>query len=101
MVSLSSGLKAILKAEHSMLKLKFWKQTHFLSNGVYHKVLPLAHFCFLMYINDMPNCLEKANITTLADDTTLLYSSNSLQDLEKTLNEEFIFLATAQLINVL
>ena len=37
----------------------------------------------------MPNCLEKANIRTFADDTTLFYSSNSLQDLEKTINEEF------------
>ena len=46
MVSLSSGLKAILKAEHSMFKLKMLNQTHFLSNVVYHKVLPLAHFCF-------------------------------------------------------
>ena len=44
-VSLSSGLKAILKAEHSMFKLKMLNQTHFPSN-VYHKVLPLAHFCF-------------------------------------------------------
>ena len=60
-------------------------ETHFLSNVV----LPLAHFCFLIYINDMPNCLEKANIRTFADDTTLFYSSNSLQDLEKTINEEF------------
>ena len=37
----------------------------------------------------MPNCLEKANIRTFADDTTLFYSSNSLQDLENTINEEF------------
>ena len=37
----------------------------------------------------MPNRLEKANIRTFADDTTLFYSSNSLQDLEKTINEEF------------
>ena len=44
---------------------------------------------FLIYINDMPNCLEKADIRTFADDTTLFYSSNSLQDLEKTINEEF------------
>ena len=41
-VSLSSGLKVILKAEHSMLKLKMLNQTHFLSNVVYHKVLSLA-----------------------------------------------------------
>ena len=45
-VSLSSGLKAILKAEHSMLKLKMLNQTHFVSNRVYHKVLPLVYFCF-------------------------------------------------------
>ena len=37
----------------------------------------------------MPNCLEKANIRKFAGDTTLFYSSNSLQDLEKTINEEF------------
>ena len=37
----------------------------------------------------MPICLEKANIRTFADDTTVFYSSNSLQDLEKTINEEF------------
>ena len=43
----------------------------------------------LIYINDMPNCLEKANIRTYADDTTLFYFSTSLQDLEKTINEEF------------
>ena len=49
----------------------------------------LGPLLFLIYINDMPNCLEKANIRTFADDTTLFYSSISLQDLEKTINEEF------------
>ena len=42
----SNVLKAILKAEHSLLKLKMLNQTHFLSNVVYHKTLLLAHFCF-------------------------------------------------------
>ena len=39
----------------------------------------------------MPNCLVKANtcIRTFADDTTLFYSSHSIQDLEKTINKEF------------
>ena len=46
-VSLCSGWKAILKAEHvSMLNLKMLNQTQFQSNVVYHKGLPLAHFCF-------------------------------------------------------
>ena len=43
----------------------------------------------LISINEMPNCLEKANIRKFADDTTLFYSFNSLQDLENTINEEF------------
>ena len=30
-----------------------------------------------------------ANIRTFADDTTLFYSSNALEDLKKTINEEF------------
>ena len=47
--ALSSGLKAILKAEHSMLKLKMLNQTHSLSNVVYHKVLPLAPSIFDIY----------------------------------------------------
>ena len=73
MVSLSSGLKAILKADHSMLKLKMLNQTHFLSNMVYHKVLPLVHFCFFIYINDMPNRLEKEILEHLL--MTPLYST--------------------------
>lgn len=49
----------------------------------------LSPLLFLISINDIRNCLVKANIRTLADDTTLFYSSNSLQELEKTINEEF------------
>ena len=44
---------------------------------------------FLICVKDMPNCLEKANIKTFADDTMLFYSSNYLRDLEKNINEEF------------
>ena len=59
----------------------------------------LGPLLFLTYINDMPKCLEKANIRTFADDTNLLYSSNSLQDLEKTINEEFNHLLSYCLAN--
>ena len=59
----------------------------------------LGPLLFLTNINDMPKCLEKANITTFADDTNLLYSSNSLQDLEKTINEEFNHLLSYCLAN--
>ena len=78
LVSLCNGLKAILKA----LSIQC---------GV-PQGSTLGPLLFLIYINDMPNCLEKANIRTFADDTTLFYSSNSLQDLEKTINEEFNYL---------
>ena len=58
------------------------KSNHLVSNVVYLKVLfnPLL---FLIYVNEIPNCLEKANIRTFADDFTPFYSSNYLQDLEK------------------
>ena len=45
-VFLYYGLKAILKTDHSMLKLKMLNQIHVLSNVVYLKVLHLAHSCF-------------------------------------------------------
>ena len=77
--SLSSGLKAILKAELNMLKLK---NPLSIQCGV-PQGSTLGPLRFLIYINDMPNCLEKANIRTFAGDTTLFYYSNSPQDLEK------------------
>ena len=71
-----------------MLKLKMLNQIHLVSNAVYLSVL-LGPLFFLIYVNDMPNSLEKANIRTFADDSTPFYSSNSLQDLEKTTHEVF------------
>ena len=56
------------------------------------KFLALRPLLFLIYINDMPNCLVKENIRTFADDTILFYPSNSLQDLEKTMSEELNYL---------
>ena len=68
--------KSYLESRPQYVEIEMLNQTHFLSNMVYHKVLPLL---FLIYTNEMPNRLEKANIRTFADDTTLFYSSNSLQ----------------------
>ena len=78
-----------------------WFKSYLESRIQYIEVKPFSIQCgvpqgstfgpllFLIYINEVPNCLVKANIRTFADDTTLFYSSNSLQDLEKTINEEF------------
>ena len=81
-----------------MLKLKMLNQIHLVSNVVYLSVL-LGPLLFLIYVNDMPNWSEKANIRTFADDSTPFYSSNSLQDLEKTTNEVFKELLLMQQIN--
>ena len=90
MVFLSYGLKPLLRTEHGMLKLKMLNQTHLLSNVLYLRVLLSVNFIFDVSKTCLKdNCLEKANIRTFADDTTLFYSSNSLRDLEKTINEEF------------
>lgn len=77
MVFPSNGSKAILKTNPLSIQC-----------GV-PQGSTLGPLLFLTFMNDMPNCLVKANIRTLADDTTLFYSSNSLQELEKTINEEF------------
>ena len=45
-VFLCYGLKASLRTEHSMLKLKMLNQTNQLSNVVYLRVLLWFHFCF-------------------------------------------------------
>ena len=92
-VFVSCGLKTLLRTEHGMFKLKMLNQTHLLSNVLYLRVLLSVNFIFdspgdEVGVKDMPNCLAKAN-RTFADDTTLFYSSNSLQDLEKTINKEF------------
>ena len=43
---------------------------------------------FLLYINDLPNTSNVLNFYLFADDTNIYYESNSLQELEKTINKE-------------
>ena len=44
----------------------------------------LGPLLFLLYVNDLPNCLSNCEPRTYADDTHLTYASNSIQ---KSLNE--------------
>ena len=48
----------------------------------------LGPLLFLLYINDLPNISKNLNFYLFADDTNIYYESNSLTDLEKTVNNE-------------
>lgn len=44
---------------------------------------PLA---FLIYINDLPNCMSHCKVNMFADDTGMYYASNSIDDIVKCMN---------------
>lgn len=48
----------------------------------------LGPLLFLLYINDLPNCSKKLLFRIFADDTNIFYSSNNINELEKTVNGE-------------
>ena len=49
----------------------------------------LGPLLFILYIlNDMPNCSKKLSFRIFADDTNVFYSSNSIDNIEKVMNEE-------------
>ena len=47
---------------------------------------------FLIYINDLPNCLSKALPRMYADDTSISIAASSLPELESALNTELTYL---------
>jgi len=46
----------------------------------------LGSLLFLMYINDLPNCLESCTASRYADDTRLTNSGAQLHDIEGLMN---------------
>ena len=52
----------------------------------------LGPLLFLVYINDLPNCLEKSNVSMYADDTCLYYSFDSVDAMNQAINADLIAL---------
>ena len=48
----------------------------------------LSPLLFLVYINDLPNCLAHAEPRMYADDTHLTFPSNNMKDIEFYLNQD-------------
>ena len=42
----------------------------------------LGQLLFIIYINDMPNCIENCSVNLYADDTVIYYSGVSIEDIE-------------------
>ena len=49
----------------------------------------LGPLLFLLYINDMPQALDKCHLFLYADDSCLLFQNKDVQEIEKVLNSEF------------
>ena len=48
----------------------------------------LGPLLFLIYINDLPNCIEKSTLRMFADDTTLTASGIGLPEIESKINHD-------------
>ena len=48
----------------------------------------LGPLLFLIYINDLPNCLSHSRARMCADDTHLTYASNDIDDIDHHFNED-------------
>ncbi len=61
----------------------------------------LGPLLFILYVNDMPNCSKKLSFRIFADDTNIFYSSPSIDEIERVMNEEFNHILQYCIINKL
>ena len=47
---------------------------------------------FIVYMNDLPFCLERCQATMYADDTSISFTARSVNDLNTTMNKELDYL---------
>ena len=53
----------------------------------------LEPLLFLIYVNDLPNCLEHCQVVMYADDTVIYFSANCCKNIEYHLNADLVNLA--------
>ena len=73
-------------------KQKCFVNGHFSTNRLLRCGVPqgtiLGPLLFLIYINDLPNCLSHSCARMYADDTHLTYASNDIDDIDHHFNED-------------
>ena len=65
----------------------FLSEDRFISCGVPQGTI-LGPLLFLLYINDLPNCLKHSHPWMFADDTHLTYSAANVHDIDQNLNQD-------------
>ena len=70
------GLKVISTTEDNLFKLTAKSSTENIYCGI-RQGSTLGPLLFLLYENDLPNCVDKLSVQSFADDINLFYSSET------------------------